>query len=231
MLMIRPQRRFIMPRVTERMATNAPRRFASSTASQSSSLSRSRMLSRVRPALLTRMSTLPSSSSARSTSDDDRRRIGDVAREAARLRARSPRPPPSRAPRRGPRRRPARRTRRAISAIARPMPRVLPVTSADRPERSIFMRRALSSAETSAAVPHAIVLSAGAIRFTSPHSTLPGPISTYSASGNRAASARISSAQRTGLESCSSEQLLGSRRCGHGLAVHVRVHREVGISK
>ena len=82
MLMMRPQRRFIMPRAVARMATKAPRRLASSTASQSSSLRRNRMLSRVRPALLTRMSICPNAFSTACDERGDGRRVADVAGEA-----------------------------------------------------------------------------------------------------------------------------------------------------
>ena len=66
-LMIRPARRFIIPREAARMVLKAPRRLVSITASQSSSLMRIRRLSRVTPALFTRTSRLPISSSTRFT--------------------------------------------------------------------------------------------------------------------------------------------------------------------
>src|SRR5512135_367166 len=62
--MIRPAFRFIMPLRTARIARNAPLRFASSTMSQSLSLIRSTIWSRVRPALFTRMSIGPRAASA-----------------------------------------------------------------------------------------------------------------------------------------------------------------------
>src|SRR4030081_774782 len=68
MLTMRPQRRLIIPRDAARMARNAPRRLASRTVSQSSSLMRNRMLSRVSPALFTRMSIWPNAFSTDSTS-------------------------------------------------------------------------------------------------------------------------------------------------------------------
>ena len=214
MLMMRPHRRFIMPRDAARIATNAPRRLASSTASQSSSLMRNRMLSRVRPALFTRMSIAPKSFSTLSTSAVDGRRIADVAGEAARLRRDRAAAVLARDPRRVRRRRRARRHSASDSAIARPMPRVLPVTRAVRPTRSIFTRRrARGVAATSAAVPHVAVFSDGAIFFTSPTSTLPGPISTNRAFGNRCA--RSPASRRSsgpGFDSCSSKQLLRARQ-------------------
>ncbi len=136
---MRPHRRFIMPRVAARMVANAPRRLASSTASQSSSLSRSRMLSRVRPALFTRMSIAPNAFSTRSTSAVTCATSATSQAESLRAAADLRGDGIGRATGRVRRWRRARRTRRASRAIARPMPRVLPVTRATRPVRSIFI--------------------------------------------------------------------------------------------
>ncbi len=119
---------------------NAPRRFASITASQSSSLRRSSRLSRVRPALFTRMSSRPKRLLHRL---DERGRPArrPTTSQAKPARATPDLPPrrPRRAPARGRRRRRARPAPASVSAMARPMPRVLPVTSATRPLRSICM--------------------------------------------------------------------------------------------
>src|SRR5213596_3298162 len=63
MLTIRPQRRLIIPRAACLVIRKAPFRFVSSTVLQSSSLIRNNRLSRVVPALFTRMSILPNSRS------------------------------------------------------------------------------------------------------------------------------------------------------------------------
>ena len=57
---MRPPRCFIIGRIAALVTRNAPRRFRSSTASHSSALMRISRLSRVMPALFTRMSSLPS---------------------------------------------------------------------------------------------------------------------------------------------------------------------------
>ena len=117
-----------------RVATNAPRRFASRTASQSSSLSRKRTLSRVTPALLTRMSTAPKASSTSVTSAATE---ATSATSQAKPRARSAGPSSDATSCARARSRPTTATRAPPSArapaIARPIPRVLPVTSATRP--------------------------------------------------------------------------------------------------
>src|SRR5438105_1184623 len=59
-----------------------------------------------------------------------------------------------------------------------------------------------TSCSISATVPHEAVFTTGAIFFTSPTSTVPGPISTKSAFGKSCASVCTSSVQRTGLVSC-----------------------------
>ena len=61
--MMRPERAFIMPRMTERDRRNTPRRLVAITSSNSSSFMRMVMLSRVMPALLTNIATAPTSSS------------------------------------------------------------------------------------------------------------------------------------------------------------------------
>ena len=93
MLMIRPARRFIMPLMTARVVWNAPLRLASSTASQSASVSRSRMLSRVRPALLTRMSIGPRACSAAAIGGLDLIALGHVAADPGRAARRARRRP------------------------------------------------------------------------------------------------------------------------------------------
>ena len=88
------------------------------------------------PALLTRMSSRPCRSTIVAGQLLERRRVGHVERRPPRRvppgRRRSPPPSPPRG-RRAPRRRPSRPARPAASAIARPMPRDAPVTSATLP--------------------------------------------------------------------------------------------------
>src|SRR6266550_7878410 len=140
MLMIRPARRLLMPRAACLIIRNAPLKFVSRTASQSSSLMRNTRLSRRVPALFTRMSIGPRS---RSTSATAASTCSPWATSHAYPRADAPSrcaaacaPVPS----------------RAITAtfapavcsalaIACPMPRLPPVTSATFSHRSIFMRR------------------------------------------------------------------------------------------
>ena len=64
MLMIRPDLARSIGRVTALSVQKAPNRFVSSTSRQSSGFMRMIRSSRVMPALLTRMSTLPKASSA-----------------------------------------------------------------------------------------------------------------------------------------------------------------------
>ena len=64
MLMIRPLRAFTIGRAMARVIQNGPDRFVAITASHSSALMRMSRLSRVIPALFTRMSMLPNSSRA-----------------------------------------------------------------------------------------------------------------------------------------------------------------------
>src|SRR5688500_10704229 len=120
MLMMRPQRAFIMPRITARDRRNTLRRLVAITSSKSSSFMRSARLSRVMPALFTRMATSPSSLMSAS--------------HCAALRTSSTRPfiflapsslvdvPTTLAP-----------ALRSSSAIASPMPREAPVTRASLP--------------------------------------------------------------------------------------------------
>ena len=107
------------------------------------------------------------------------------------------------------------------------MPRVLPVTSAVLPERSIFTRsrgrgvrrrrrRCRSSAPSAA----------GAIFFTSPLSTAPGPISTKSASGCSSAMRLDRARPLHGRRELFHEQTACKCRVVHGLRVHVRVDWE-----
>ena len=62
--MIRPPRALSIGRVTALVIQNAPNRFVSRTSRQASTVIRMIRSSRVMPALLTRMSTLPNASSA-----------------------------------------------------------------------------------------------------------------------------------------------------------------------
>src|SRR3990172_5600929 len=72
MLMMRPQRAFIMPRITARDRRNTARRFVAITSSHSSSFIRNARLSRVIPALFTRMATSPISFSSASQAASSR---------------------------------------------------------------------------------------------------------------------------------------------------------------
>ena len=76
--MIRPQRRRIMPRSAARARRKPAVRSTSITFCQSSSFMRSARLSRVRPALLTRMSSWPIAASAALTSASRRAGIGEI---------------------------------------------------------------------------------------------------------------------------------------------------------
>ena len=180
------------------MAAKGPRRFASITAFQSSSLRRMTTLSRVRPALFTRMSSEPN---APSTSA-----ISCVTAEVSATSQANPRAsPPSSAATRSAvlLSRPVTATRAPHStreaAIARPIPRVLPVTRATRPVRSIFIQATCArSFSTSAGEPHATPRAPGTIRESSPVRTAPGPSSTKSAAGNCDAMFVISPAHFTG---------------------------------
>ena len=136
---MRPQRRARMPGSTARAHRKAPFRFTASVRSNSSSVSSSRSRGIATPALLTSTSTGPSSPSAERTISTTAR-VSDTSAAMARAR------------------RPFARTASAVSsafrtrsrqftttsapvpasasAIARPMPRDAPVTSAVRPVRS-----------------------------------------------------------------------------------------------
>ena len=118
-------------------------------ASHSSSFMRSSRLSRVMPALLTRIAIAPKRASIVGERRVGRGGVGDVEPHA---RARDGRPPRAYAPiARGARRRwsrcrpPSRRRARARSAIARPMPRVAPVTSATCPSSSFAIASSASA--------------------------------------------------------------------------------------
>ncbi len=212
---MRPLRRFIMPLIAPRVVWNAPFRLASSTASQSSSLSRSRMLSRVRPALLTRMSIGPERRFRRGKRRSDLLRHRDVAARRRR-RARPAPPPPSRA------RSASRPTIATFApapcsarAMARPMPRVLPVTKATLPVRSMAWHHARNFS-TSSAVPSVDrAARPGTIRLSRPDSTLPGPTSTNVASGASSAAARMQATQRTGAVSWSASRRFASDAGAH----------------
>ena len=127
-----------MPLITAAMVWNAPLRLASSTASQSSSSERSRMLSRVRPALLTRMSIGPRAPL--------RRRHGGL---DLRLRPRRRRHDPGAPGRRaGGDRGRARRLARPTIATSRPRPWSAPRDRAPIPARAAGDERDLSGRES-----------------------------------------------------------------------------------
>src|SRR5690348_3682507 len=138
MFTIRPARRFIMPLITAFVVWNAPLRLASSTASQSASVSRSRRLSRVSPALFTRMSMGPSADSAAAMAASTWTPSATLQANPA---ARSPSSAAMAADRAC-----SRPTTATLApapwrarAMASPMPRVLPVTKATLPARSIVV--------------------------------------------------------------------------------------------
>src|SRR5690242_9983926 len=135
MVMMRPKRRRIMPRMTARDRRKAPVRLISSTFSQSSSFRRSASMSRVMPALLTRMSTLPIAAS-----DSFTRRSRSAASSilAVMTWARSPISAfsASSASARVPESTTAAPWRCSPLAMAPPMPPEAPVTSAALPVRS-----------------------------------------------------------------------------------------------
>ncbi len=88
--MMRPWRAFIMPRMTARDRRNTALRLVSMTASHSSSFMRRARLSRVMPALLTRMETAPNFFSISPISASHDSGVGDVqhcapARDAGRV--------------------------------------------------------------------------------------------------------------------------------------------------
>ena len=122
-----------MLRATAREQRNAPARFVSSTSFHCSSLMRTNNPSRVRPALLTRMSTRPScftaSSNAAST-EAALRDVGTVGAWPGRRPFESPRPPPRPGSRCGRRWPPTRRARASARETASPMPVAPPVTNA-----------------------------------------------------------------------------------------------------
>ena len=109
------------------------------------------------------------------------------------------------------------------------MPRVLPVTNALRPVRSmaVVMRR---KASTSAAVPRVWLRAPGMIRWSRPDSTAPGPISMNVASGASAAAACMHSIQRTGAVSCSARRRTARApvRTGSAVALATIGKRRVG---
>ena len=181
---MRPARRFIIPLITARVVWNAPLRLASSTASQSASVSRSRMLSRVRPGVV----------------DQD----VDRARAPARRRRWRPRPGPP-----GPRRRPRPAARSPSSAAtararacSRPTTATLAPARVERPRDGepdaagaagdegglageVDGRSSPRNVSTSSAVPSVTAVAPGTIRLSSPASTFPGPISTKVAPGRQ----------------------------------------------
>ena len=181
--MIRPARAFIMPRSTARDSRNTDLRSVSITSSHSASFMRRRRLSRVMPALLTRMPTAPYSFSIAAmqastaapsltfeqhpAAGDSRPRkiLGDRVRAgfgrggADELRACATEGEP-RSPGRS---RAWRRSR------ARPVRRALPLCPLQRRDR-LFERRPIRRG------PHPAAPSA--MRFTKRASTLPGPHST-----------------------------------------------------
>src|SRR5881296_801216 len=108
----------IMSFVAARVTRNAPRRLTSMTRSQSSSFMRTRRPSRMTPALLTRMSTPPRTAPPRASSSLAERWSRSASRPETTTAA------PSSA---------------SNVAIARPMPRLPPVTIATRPSRGPFV--------------------------------------------------------------------------------------------
>ena len=175
---MRPARDFIMPRSTARESTKALFRLVDWMSSHSSSFMRMSRLSRVTPALFTRIETGPTCAATLSTS----------AAQAAESRTSSTRPvpcPPASAIAFVMRSAPASVVAvpttfapafaRAI-AIASPMPREAPVTSATCP-CSMSPPQASAAARAAESV-MAASWSPGAVRFARPASTLPGAHST-----------------------------------------------------
>ena len=184
--MMRPRRAFIIPRNTSRASWNAGFRLVAMTASQSSSFIRTSRLSRVMPALFTRMPIAPWRASIPFTT------VSTLAKSRTSSRTPSTLPGPaceSAAIDAAPSSLVAVPTTRAPAAasaraIARPMPRVAPVTSASLPiERSSPSSPSQSASAERASANAAPSVSANAssrssIRRVSPASTLPGPHST-----------------------------------------------------
>ena len=163
-----------------------PRRFVSITWSQSSSFIRTSSWSRVMPALLTSTSMRPKRSRVASTSRSQSSRFAASAddrqrRRAQRLQLLAPRARDG--PRRGQRLPRRRRPRPATRAMARPMPRLPPVTIATLPASGLAsVTRAASAAERAAAVlssdagsSTACPRASSSVRLSSPVSTRPGP--------------------------------------------------------
>ena len=142
--MMRPPRWRIIGFSTACVSAKAAVRFVASTASQSSRFIRSINWSRAMPALLTRMSIRPCRSSV--AGDRPPRSAPASVTSSAMASACPParanllRDRAARCRRARPRRRSAPRAA-SCSAIARPMPRDAPVTSATRSERSIILQR------------------------------------------------------------------------------------------
>ena len=202
MLMIRPARRFIMPLMTARMVWKAPLRLASSTASQSSSLSRSRMLSRVRPALLTRMSIGPRACSAAAIAASTCAASSHIAGHPGGPLAQRRRDPC--------RLRPIAADDGHLGARAverlRDGESDAPGAAGDErglPVRSIGSDSRLSSEELLDLIGRSQRdrLAPGTIRLSRPDSTAPGPISMKRAPGTAALAACMQSTQRTGAVS------------------------------
>src|SRR3989442_944645 len=130
----------IMSFVAARVMRNAPRRLTSMTRSQSSSFMRTRRPSRMTPALLTRMSTRPNRCLAAST---NRSASSRITASATTPRTAPPRASSSLAERWSrsasrPETTTAAPSSASNVAIARPMPRLPPVTIATRPSRGPF---------------------------------------------------------------------------------------------
>ena len=144
--MMRPQRAFIMPRITARDRRNTARRLVSITSSHSSSFMRSARLSRVMPALLTRIAMSPNCFC--NSVDRARRSLRRVASRSATL------PMPRHLASRlrcawSPCRSPSRPAAPARAAMAWPMPREAPVTSATFPS-ACFILACCSAARATA---------------------------------------------------------------------------------
>ena len=133
---------FIIGRAAARVKRNVPRRLIFSTASHCSSFIRSIMLSRVMPALLTRICSPPQFLTTSSTTSPTRCAVGDVAGEG------SATPPAARMAATVSARVSALMSTQAtlapaaarVSAMARPRPRAAPVTMAGCPARSAEIR-------------------------------------------------------------------------------------------
>ena len=209
--MIRPKRCRIMPFSAARESRNAASRLTRSTSCQSSSFMRTASPSRVRPALLTRMSSPPISRSASGTSASTDAAIGEVGGGDVRALAELAGERLQRVDAACPTASRSRPGACSASAIAPPIPPLAPVTSARFPSR--LNTRASPS---SAARPRALDLVRRADRrlpsrparcaCARPVSTLPAPISTNARRRRSPPSHAIDSRQRTVPVTCSTSR-------------------------